>query len=142
MIPESMAAKLKHLIVGHESYERFPYVDSVGKITIGIGYNLSDRGLPDSWIMNQYEEDVNYFYGQLMNDFVWFSGLSDNRKCVLVDMCFMGYKKFLSFKKMLGALAEGDYRTAGFEMMSSKWARQVHNRALHLSQIMISDEME
>ena len=142
MMTEGMAAKLKHLIVGHEGYERYPYVDSVGKISIGIGYNLTDRGLPDCWINAQYEEDVAYFYGQLMNDFCWFKCLDENRKCVLVDMCFMGYRNFLSFKKMLRFLGQGDFKMAAQEILSSKWAVQVKGRAQHLASIMESGEIE
>jgi hypothetical protein len=39
--------------VQHEEFRNFPYIDSVGKITIGIGFNLSDRGIDDEWINKQ-----------------------------------------------------------------------------------------
>ena len=35
------------LIEHHEGRRAFPYYDSVGKISIGIGRNLADRGLSD-----------------------------------------------------------------------------------------------
>lgn len=136
MTPEAKL-KLKQLLIKHEGKEKFPYVDTVGKITIGIGYNLSDRGMPDNWINTQYEDDVNYFYSQLNHDFPWFKDLNEARQAVLIDMCFMGYKKFLSFKKMLYWLNEGDYMEVANEMMNSRWAEQLPSRAKELSDIMV-----
>lgn len=133
--------KLKSLIVAHEDKRNFPYVDTVGKITIGIGYNLTDRGLPDSWINEQFDQDINYFYHQLKQDFPWYTELNDARQMVLIDMCFMGYKAFKTFKKMLAALAIHDYNTAANEMMSSKWALQVGGRAVENSLIMRKGEL-
>ena len=88
MMRESMRSKLKHLIVEHEGYRKFPYIDTVGKITIGIGYNITDRGMPDEWINQQYDKDIAYFYNQLWEDFEWFRGLDEHRQIVLIDMCF------------------------------------------------------
>ena len=52
-------------------------------------------------------------------------------------MCFnMGSPRVSKFKKMLGALKVQDYQTASKEMLDSKWANQVPNRARRLSEIM------
>lgn len=142
MMTESMRSTLKHLIVDHEGYERFPYPDTKGYITIGIGYNLSTRGLSDNWINNQYEEDVRYFYNQLTEDFKWFRILDEIRQMVLIDMCFMGYKAFKSFKKLLAAMEISDYRTAAYEIMNSKWAIDVKpGRARKLHDMMLHGEL-
>jgi lysozyme len=142
MMTAEMSSKLKKLLVKHEGCETFPYVDTVGKITIGIGYNLSDRGMSQEWINQQYEKDVNYFYDMLMKDYDWFKDLNEARQMVLVDMCFMGYKKFSSFKKMIAALASHDYMKAADEMLDSKWATQVHGRANELADIMVSGQID
>ena len=34
----------------HEGVEHMPYKDTVGKLTIGVGRNLDDRGLSDDEI--------------------------------------------------------------------------------------------
>ena len=133
-----MFAKLKRSLVLHEEYRKLPYVDSLGNITIGIGYNLSDRGLDDDWINNQYAKDVNYFYNQLSQDYYWFNDLNVDRQIVLVDMCFMGYKHFQQFVHMFSALADHDYVQAAREMLDSEWALQVKSRALTLAQAMTS----
>lgn len=134
MSPE-MRSQLKTLIVKHEGYKNFPYFDSVGKLTIGVGYNISDRGLPDTWIDSQLQEDIDYFYRELDFNFPWFSKLNHARQIALIDMCFMGFKKFLSFKKMLSAFEKQDYNTAAKEILNSRYASQVGNRAKDLAYI-------
>jgi len=137
MMTVDMLEKLKKSLVAHEDYKKFPYIDSVGKITIGIGYNLSDRGIDDGWINTQYQKDVLYFYNQLM-EFDWYQVLNADRQIVLIDMAFMGWKKFLGFKKMIHAISKGDFKGAAFEMLNSKWAEQVKGRSASLAQGMLT----
>lgn len=136
MMTTENLGKLKRSLVKHEGCEKFPYQDTVGKITIGIGYNLSDRGLPDEWINKQYEEDVSFFYQQLSANFPWFNQLNNDRQVVLIDMAFMGLKRFCGFKKMLDALQDHDYDQAADEMLASRWAEQAKGRAIELSNAM------
>jgi len=140
MNPE-MFAKLKRSLVLHESLSKYPHLDSVGKITIGIGYNLTDRGISDDWINMQFQQDVSYFYLQL-SQFPWFLDLTTDRQIALIDMSFMGWKKFLTFNKMLQALSIHDYKQAAFEMLNSKWAEQVKGRATTLAHAMITGVYE
>lgn len=136
MTPD-MALKLKRSLVLHESRENFPYIDTVGKITIGIGYNLSDRGIDDAWIDTQYQADVNFFLSKF-SEFDWWDMLNTDRQIVLIDMAFMGWKKFLEFEKLIDALAAGDYDAAAREMLNSEWAQQVKGRATLLSNAMLT----
>lgn len=138
---QSFKSRLKTLIVSHEASENYPYKDTLGNITIGIGYNLTARGLPDSWINAQFDEDVTYFDKQLSLDYEWYQDLCDARKMVLIDMCFMGYKSFQTFAYMLFALAVRNYDRAADEIMHSKYAEQVHGRALELAEIMRSGDL-
>lgn len=134
MNPE-MIEKLKKSLTLHEGRKNLPYVDTVGKITIGIGYNLTDRGLDDEWIDNQFLKDINYFYDEL-NKFEWFDHLNFDRQVVLIDMCFMGLKNFLKFEKMIDAIKAQDYNKAANEMLNSRWAQQVKGRAINLANAM------
>ncbi len=136
MTPE-MIAKLRRSLIKHEGYSNTPYTDTVGKITIGIGYNLTDRGLCDDWIDEQYREDVEYFYKQLLN-FPWFQQLTVDRQIVLIDMAFMGWKTFLTFQGMLTAIEHGDYKEAANQMICSHWADQVKGRAVELAHAMLT----
>jgi lysozyme len=141
MMDSEARLKLKALLIKHEGYRTHLYQDTVGKWTIGIGYNISDRGLPDDWIISQYERDVAYFYSQLYADYIWFRDLIPARQIVLIDMAFMGYKKLQEFKHMLTALSHRDYARAADEMLNSKWAVQVSSRADELAAIMRSGEL-
>lgn len=141
LIPET-CMKLRKSIISHEGIHRFPYVDTVGKITIGIGYNLTDRGMNDQWINNQYDRDVRYFYDKLSEDFEWFRDLNQDRQVVLIDMAFMGYRHFLSFKRMLDALENRDFNKASLEMLNSKWAIQTKKRAAELADAMATGVYE
>lgn len=132
---QEMIEKLKKSLTIHEGRKNFPYVDTVGKITIGIGYNLTDRGLDDEWIDAQVFKDINYFYEEL-NKFQWFSQLNEDRQIILVDMCFMGMKNFLKFEKMIAALEDKDYMRAANEMLNSRWCQQVKGRAINLANAM------
>lgn len=135
MTPEMMS-KLRRSLIQHEDFRKFPYIDTVGKVTIGIGYNLTDRGIDDEWINQQYKKDVNYFHVQL-SQFAWYSYLNSDRKIILIDMAFMGWKNFLSFKKMIDALSRFNFQEAAYEMLNSKWAHQVQSRAVQLAEAMM-----
>lgn len=141
LMDQSFKARLKQLIINHESRTNFPYVDSVGKVTIGIGYNLTDRGLSDTWIDDQYEKDVAYFNAQLLHDFPWYESLCEARKMVLIDMAFMGYRSLKGFVKLFEYLGQGDYENASQEILNSLWAQQVGHRALEDAEIMRSGEL-
>jgi lysozyme len=137
MMTQEMSSKLKRSVVNHEDRRNFPYIDTANKITIGIGYNLSDRGMPDWWIDEQYESDAEYFYNQL-STFPWFSHLNMDRQIVLIDMSFMGIKRLLTFNKMIEYLSTEDYDNAAKEMLDSDWAKEVGQRAIDLSQGMLT----
>ncbi len=41
---------LVRLLTRHEGRRAFPYTDTAGRLTIGVGRNLTDRGLADDEI--------------------------------------------------------------------------------------------
>jgi lysozyme len=133
-MPTEMFQKLRRSLIKHEGYENKPYVDTVGKITIGCGYNLSDRGIGNDVIESWLLSDISYFNNQL-SVFSWFGNLCEDRRIALIDMSFMGFKKLLEFKEMLAALAKNDFNTAADEMLKSEWATQVKSRATDLAQV-------
>ena len=130
-----MKSKLRQLLIKHEGYEGHPYSDSVGKVTIGIGRNLTDRGVLPTEIDMMFDHDVDYFFNFLSDKFVWFPKLNEARQIALVDMCFMGTKTFMQFEKMIAALEMGDYERAAEEITNSKYAGEVGQRAIDLSNI-------
>lgn len=135
MTPD-MKSKLRHLLIIHEGYKQTLYHDSKGIPTIGIGRNLESRGVLPTEIDMMCDHDMQYFYDQLDSHFPWFAQLTEPRQIALVDMCFMGFKKFLTFEKMIGYLAKHDYNNAAMELLDSEYGRsETMQRAITLASI-------
>ena len=132
-------AQVKRLLKKHEGLSLFLYKCPAGKLTIGYGHNIEDRGISESVAELLLEQDMLIAYRQVKNAVKCFERLDEARKYVLIDMCFnMGITKLMTFKKMLRALDGGDYAAAAKEMLNSKWAAQVKGRAAYLAGVMAS----
>jgi lysozyme len=136
-----MKIKLKTLLIKHEGNKNFPYHDTMGKITIGIGYNLSDRGVSNSWIDATFNDDANETFKILNEQYSWFSELSIERQIVLIDMAWFGIKKFSEFVKMINALEKHDYQNAAKEILNSKYKDQVGQRAHDIANTILTGEL-
>lgn len=135
MTPEARL-KLKQLLVQHEAYRQFVYSDSTGHLTVGIGRNLSDRGISTTEAFYLLDDDILYFSSKLSHFLGCFNFLDENRQIALIDMCFnLGVQGFLNFKEMIAALETYNYERASKEMLDSKWAEQVGDRATTLANI-------
>lgn len=113
-----------------ENGRHIPYEDSVGKMTIGFGRNLTDMGISEGEAQTLLWNDVENVIKELDQNLPFFNDLSENRRYAVIDMCFnLGLTKFLRFTKMLTALEQKDYHRASLEALDSKWAIQVGSRA-------------
>ena len=118
------------LVRRHEGVRLTPYHDSVGKLTIGVGRNLTDRGLS--------VDEVNYLF---QNDMAIASDILDiwcaewrqfsaPRCAALLSMAFnLGGPRLSGFRKMRQALLRHDFDEAANQALDSKWAGQVPQRA-------------
>ena len=141
MTPEARQ-KLKGLLVQHESYRQFPYSDTTGHLTVGIGRNLSDRGISTTEAVYLLDDDISYFTSKLNHFLPFFVKLDENRQIALLDMCFnLGIQGFLNFTQMIVALESGNYELAAKEMLDSKWAQQVGERATLLANIVRTGQL-
>lgn len=126
-------ARARNQIWNHEGYRRFPYTDSVGKLTIGVGRNLEDVGLTDDEVRYLFNNDFDRARDLAALLPAWHS-LCDPRKAVLVNMVFqLGLSGVSKFKKMMDALARGDYDEAADQMLDSKWHKQTPRRCEELA---------
>ncbi|WP_298769867.1 hypothetical protein [uncultured Shewanella sp.] len=83
------------------------------------------------------DNDIDLVELQLMRNIDFIGRLDEIRKVVLCDMAFnLGITGLLKFKRMLKAIELGNYQVAADEMLQSKWARQVGQRATELADIM------
>jgi lysozyme len=128
---------LRSLLIRHEGLRLKPYLDSKGKITIGVGRNIEDRGITVQEALYLLENDIAWARTEAKNAFPWFGDLSDVRQDVVLSMVFnLGTPRLSGFKRMLAALAKGDYSLAANEMLVSQWAEQVGHRAVELAAMM------
>ncbi|QIG62473.1 peptidoglycan hydrolase [Pseudoalteromonas phage AL] len=133
--------KLAEQLTKHEGLRLKPYKDTVGKLTLGIGRNLEDKGITEQEALFMLNNDVDYFYAKLDKRLTWFLSVDDVRQNVLVNMAFnLGVGGLLTFKNMLRLVSAGHYQEAAEEMLNSKWAKQVGNRAVELSEQMRTGE--
>lgn len=131
---------LKDRIKQAEGFSKFPYTDSVGKLTIGYGRNLDDIGVSEAEAEFLLDNDLSIAKIELLSRFPWVESLSEARQSVLIEMSFnLGITRFSKFVGMLEAIQTGDWQTAADEMMDSKWAEQVGLRAQRLARIMRTD---
>ena len=129
----------------NEGVETHAYVDTVGKITIGVGRNIDSKGglgLSTDEINYLLANDVKRVNAELAAAFSWYKTLGTPRKDAVMDMCFnMGLPRFKKFKKALAGMAKGDYKTAAAEFLDSKWAKKdVGQRAITITDIIRSGE--
>ena len=107
-----------------------PYLDTVGKTTIGIGRNLTDNGITAAEAKVLLQNDLFRVANELDRVAPWWRKMSQVRQNALVNMAFnLGLPRLLTFKKMMVALENGNFETAWAEAMGSKWAAQVGERA-------------
>jgi lysozyme len=129
---EKLIAQLKL----HEGSRTHAYDCPAGYITIGVGRNIDPNGglgLSEDEINYLLRNDIERCYREL-DRFSWFEDLDQVRQEALVNMLFnLGLPTFLEFKKTLKFVAEGKYSQAAEEMLRSKWADQVGDRAKELA---------
>lgn len=118
-----------------------PYRDSVGKLTIGYGRNLDDRGITKDEAALLLAHDLADAWNAVESAFPWARDLSEPRMGVLVNMAFMGIGRLKGFVKMLAAMEAGDWEAAARELLDSKYAGQVGARADRLAQQLREDRM-
>ena len=127
-------------LIRHEGHRRHLYEDTAGVMSIGVGYNIQERGLPDHVIAVLLEETIKEAESELLRVYPKSAQLTKNRQEVLINMMFnLGAPRFLMFRRMLEALTQGDYALAAEEMLDSRWAEQVGQRAIELAGRMRND---
>lgn len=131
-----------------EGWRAQPYDDATGrpvrapqgKITIGYGFNLADRGLPleigEAWLKLNISQTI-----EEAETLAAYNHLSDTRKMVLIDMIYnMGFRAVSGFKLFLQALGRGDWATAAKEIENSAYFQQVPTRAGRKIEMILTDE--
>jgi len=138
-LSKSVREGLRNQLMRDEGIEYELYLCTEGKQTIGVGRNIEDLGISHDEAMYLLDNDINRILKEMKrhSSFRMFADLSDNRKIVICNMVFnLGITRFLKFKRMIAALNLQKYDIAATEMLDSKWASQVGNRAQNLASLM------
>ena len=121
------------------------YKDHLGYPTFGVGHLVLESDpehgqevgteVSEERVKECFEKDLDTAISEcelLYEDGV-FGNLPDEVQQILVYMMFnMGRTRLSKFKKMHGAILEGDWKTAAVEGRDSRWHKQVTNRAERL----------
>src|SRR5579864_5648533 len=126
--------KLRQMLLNDEAYKQFPYIDTTGHTTVGIGRNLTDRGISLDEALVLLDDDIIYFTNKLDHLLSFFGRLSDQRKLVCINLCFnLGLHGFLGFHKMLDAFERNNYEEVANEIINSKAHDQCPERYQRLA---------
>lgn len=121
-------------LIRDEGLRLKPYKDTVGKLTIGVGRNLSDVGISEAEAMVLLSNDVQEATKSLEQAFPWTVVLDDVRLAALLNMTFnMGVGGLSGFRQFMAAMQQGNWTEAKTQMLDSIWAEQVGSRAQRLA---------
>ncbi len=121
----------------HEDCKLKPYRCTAGKLTIGVGRNLDDRGITAAEAHHLLGNDIAKCAKELDNSVQWWRQMNLTRQRVILDMCFnLGLEGLLKFTNTLEAMKNEHYSSAADNMLQSKWAKQVGQRAKTLATMM------
>jgi lysozyme len=116
------------------------YKDNLGNWTIGIGHYLgTDKAFGSlNWTQDQvnetFEDDFAVAEDEARTVFPSFDGLDGARKGALVNMAFqLGESSLRNFTTFLHYLDLGKYEEAALDLMNTRYARQVQDRAKRIA---------
>ena len=130
------------------------YKDHLGYPTFGIGHliteNDPEHGEPDGKEISEdrvnevFATDVAKFVSESKILFPDLDELPDVAQQVIVNMAFnMGRPRLSKFKNFIAGVNDRDWTRAAEEMMDSRWANQVGDRATRLrNRILTLDHSE
>jgi lysozyme len=119
----------------HEGMELKPYKCTSDKLTIGIGRNLEDVGISEKEAEMLLQNDVQQVTAQLKEKFPWVLQLDEVRFAALINFTFnVGIGTASKFVNAMALLKAGNYDTAADEFLDSRWAKQVGQRAIEVTE--------
>jgi len=138
-------SKLVEMIKRHEGVRSHVYLCSAGYETLGVGRNISESGLglSDDEIEYLLANDIERVKGELSDTYFWFGALNEARQDAMIDICFnLGLTRLRGFVKALEAMSREQFDIAADEFMDSRWASQVGNRAIRVTEMIRTGEYQ
>lgn len=117
-----------------EGLRLFPYTDTVGKLGIGVGRNLTDDGISKVEALFLLGRDIMRVSQQLEETWPWTQTLSDARKGALQNMAFnLGIHGLSTFREFLSLMQAGKWEDAANDLLQTKVAKQLPARYARLA---------
>ena len=125
-----MYDEVKEMLIRHEGTMCTLYQCTEDKWTIGVGRNLTDRGITEEEAMYLLDNDIKRVMNQLDEYWTVWRSFEKRGQMVCLDMCFqMGIKGFMGFRRTRALMEMGMWLEASEELLDSKYAIQTANRA-------------
>jgi len=127
----------------HEGVRSKVYICSAGYETIAVGRNISESGLglSDDEIDYLLANDIKRVKEELTDTYFWFPAMNKPRQDAMIDISFnLGQTRLRGFVNALEAMSREQFDIAADEFMDSKWATQVGNRALEVTEMIRTGE--
>ena len=114
----------------NEGFRSKPYQCSEGVWTFGHGLTYITES-ESRYILKKRVSELRHALKHSL------SGLTPSRQDVIIEMAYnLGVRGLFGFKYMWSAIYQRDYERAAQEMLNSKWAVQVGERAERLADAM------
>jgi lysozyme len=129
-----MSDKLKEMLIRHEGVMCTLYKCTADKWTIGVGRNLTDRGITEDEAMYLLRNDIKRVTSQLDEHWPVWRSFPEEAQVICVDLCFnLGLEGFMNFRKTRQLMELGMWLEASEELLDSKYAIQVPVRSSYNS---------
>ena len=128
----------------HEGVKYYVYKDHLGYETIGVGRCIKQGvglGLTHDEVDYLLMNDIQRCIEELDAAFTWFKDLTQVRREAMVNLCFnLGLTRLRKFENALAAMAIHNYEEAEDEFLDSRWAVQVGQRAVEVTEMIRTGE--
>ena len=141
-------SQLKKQLIDHESMKLELYKCTAGFWTIGVGRNLSSRGISVETAVDMLDEDIEICISELDKVFPWWRRGNDARQHALIDLHFnLGINTLLSFKKTMNLWEEAvhgrvNWSQVADELLNSNYAKQLPNRRKTIATMIETGELQ
>ena len=128
-------SKLVKQLKRHEGLRLTPYKCTADKWTIGVGRNLEDVGISEEEAEMLLHNDIQRAKAQLVQKFPWTQELDEVRLAALINFTFnVGIGTVSKFVNAMALLKDGKFDMAASEFLQSRWATQVGQRAIEVTE--------
>ena len=120
----------------HEGFRSKVYKCTEGYDTIGYGFAIKDLEMDEDIAEEILLRKVENLISRVRKKFSWLDSVPPAVQGVIVEMSYqMGVSGVSKFKKALHAMQMFQWKLAADELLDSRWAKQIPNRAKELSDI-------